>query len=57
MKLFSIFKKSTEAAPRFNDNMNYMIFEGEGIYSKTGRKRKIRQADFKTYCDHRGAGI
>ena len=40
MKLFSIFKKSTEAAPRFNDNMNYMIFEGEGIYSKTGRKRK-----------------
>lgn len=41
MKLFSMFKKSAEMTPQFNDNMNYMIFEGEGIYSKTGRKRKI----------------
>ena len=41
MKLFSMFKKSAEVTPQFNDNMNYMIFEGEGIYSKTGRKRKI----------------
>ena len=46
MKLFSMFKKSAEVTPQFNDNMNYMIFEGEGIYSKTGRKRKIHVEAF-----------
>lgn len=46
MKLFSIFKKNTEPASPFCDNMNYMIFEGEGIYSKTGRKRKIHVEAF-----------
>lgn len=25
----------------YNDNMNYMLFEGEGIFQKTNRKRKI----------------
>ena len=26
---------------KFNDNLNYMLFDGDGIYEKTGRKRKI----------------
>lgn len=46
MKLFSIFKKNAEPTSLFCDNMNYMIFEGEGIYSKTGRKRKIHVEAF-----------
>lgn len=30
----------------FNDNMNYMLFEGEGIYESTKRKRKIHIESF-----------
>lgn len=30
----------------FHDNMNYMIFEGDGIFLETGRKRKIRVEAF-----------
>lgn len=27
---------------KFNDNLNYMLFSGEGTYEKTGRKRKFK---------------
>lgn len=30
----------------FNDNMNYMLFDGEGIYEPTKRKRKIHIESF-----------
>lgn len=30
----------------FNDNMNYMLFDGEGIYRPTNRKRKIHIESF-----------
>lgn len=34
---------------KFNDNLNYMSFEGEGIYSKTGRKRKVKIEAFSEH--------
>lgn len=41
MGLFSFLKQQKEAGPVFLDNMNYKIFEGEGLFVKTGRNRKI----------------
>lgn len=38
-------KNNTSPKPEqhinFNDNMNYMLFDGEGVYEKTKRKRNI----------------
>ncbi len=40
---------STLPPGKFSDNLNYMIFEGEGVYSKTGRKRKIKIEAFSEH--------
>lgn len=45
MGILSMFKKKEPESP-FSDNMNYMIFEGEGVYIKTGRNRKIHIESF-----------
>lgn len=42
MGLFSFLKRAKEPESPFRDNMNYMVFEGDGVFIKTGRKRKIR---------------
>ena len=43
-------KKSNISTPeKFNDNLNYMLFDGEGIYEKTGRKRKIHIEAFSEW--------
>lgn len=46
MGLFSFLKKPKEPESPFRNNMNYMIFEGDGVFLKTGRKRKIRVEAF-----------
>ena len=46
MGLFSFLKQPKETEPIFQDNMNYKIFEGEGIFISTGRKRKIHIESF-----------
>lgn len=41
MGFLSFFKKSKDPEDIFFDNMNYRIYEGEGVFVKTGRSRKI----------------
>lgn len=51
MNLLNFFKKKIDSelhnkqppttTGKFNDNLNYMLFDGEGMYENTGRKRKI----------------
>ena len=46
MGLFSFLKQPKETESLFHDNMNYKIFEGEGLFVKTGRNRKIHIESF-----------
>ena len=46
MGLFSFLKQPKEAEFLFQDNMNYKIFEGEGLFVKSGRRRKIHIESF-----------
>lgn len=44
-KLFNRDSSSSQSTT-FNDNMNYMLFDGEGIYEPTKRKRQIHIESF-----------
>lgn len=46
MGILSFFKKARDDEPKFKDNMNYMVFEGEGVFIKTGRTRKFHVEAF-----------
>lgn len=41
--------KSKEDRMRYHDNLNYMVFQGNGIFSKTGKKRTIKPFDAFSY--------
>ena len=41
--------KSNEERMRYHDNLNYMVFQGSGIFSKTGKKRTIKPFDAFSY--------
>lgn len=46
MGLFSFLKQPKETEYSFQDNMNYKIYEGDGLFLKTGRNRKIHIESF-----------
>ncbi len=41
--------KSNEERMRYHDNLNYMVFHGSGIFSKTGKRRTIKPFDAFSY--------
>lgn len=41
--------KPKEERMQYHDNLNYMVFQGSGIFSKTGKKRIIKPFDAFSY--------